>query len=457
MDERLNSPEGRDVSSVIHGLTDLRLHRQRGPLLIEEGDGVFVRDREGNEYLEGMAGLWCTSLGYGEQRLIDAATTQMSRLPYSHLTDHKGHMAVVELAEKLLEISPVPMSRVWFSNSGSEGNDSAIRLVWYYWDAIGQPERRKIIAHDRAYHGNTIATASLSGTTYSQAGFNLPLPGFLKVTCPDYYREGREGETEEAFSQRLADELEQLINEEGPETIAGFFTEPVIAAGGVVVPPLSYFARIQKILDRYEIILVADEVVTAFGRTGKMFGSETMALRPDMIVCAKALSGAYFPISALLINDRIYQAMLTQAERRGVFGLSLTYSGHPVGAAVAREAIRIYEERNIPAHVRSMEAKFLGGLKDLGSHPIVGNVRGIGLLAGVELVADKDRGTRYDPGLTVGLRCARKAEANGLLIRAIGDIIAFCPPLIISEGEIVELTNRFAAALDETAAELQVS
>ena len=445
-----NSPEARDIASVIHGLTNLKTHQEKGPLIIESGEGVRVTDNTGRSYIEAMAGLWCASLGYDETRLMDAALTQMHRLPYSHLTDHKGHMPVVELAEKLLSIAPVPMARVWFSNSGSEGNDSALRLVWYYWQALDQPQRNKIISHDNAYHGNTIATACLSGTANSHSGFGLPLPGFLKVTCPHHYRHGQPGESEEEFATRLAAQLEVLILAQGPETIAAFFTEPIIAAGGVIVPPPTYFNKLQAVLQKYDILLIADEVVTGFGRTGNMFATTTMALAPDMIVCAKALSGAYFPISALMIGERILDAMLIQAERHGTFGLSLTYSGHPVGAAVAREAIRIYEERNIIAHIRAMEPHMLGGLAALADHPLVGNVRGMGLLAGVELVADKKSHAAFDPTLRVGPRCAAMAQEHGLLVRAIGDTIAFCPPLIIDESEIASLLSSFRTALDDT-------
>lgn len=452
MVERVNSPEARDAASVVHGLSDLKKHSEEGPFLIDRGAGVRVTDVEGKSYIEGMSGLWCASLGYGEARLMKAAARQMDKLPYAHLTNHMGHLPVIELAEELLRIAPVPMARVWFSNSGSEGNDSAIRLVWYYWDARGEPGRTKIISHDRSYHGNTIATASLSGMGYSQAGFNLPLPGFLKIACPDYYRLAEPGESEVAFADRLVDDLEGLIVAEGPETIGAFFTEPILAAGGVVVPPDTYFTKLQAVLEKYDILLIADEVVTGLGRTGKLFGSTAMGLDPDMIVCAKGLSGAYFPISALMVNGRIFETMLAQSERRGIFGLTLTYSGHPVGAAVAREALRIYDERDIVGHVRAMEPHFLGGLRALSDHPLVGDVRGAGLLAGVELIQDKQARTAFDPAAKVGAYCAAKAQQHGLLVRAIGDTIAFCPPLIIDEAETQEVIECFAAALDDTAA-----
>lgn len=450
-----NTLEARDQCSVIHGLTNLRLHLERGPVVIESGDGVWVTDTRGRRYIEGMSGLWCISLGYGEQRLVDAATKQMAKLAYYPLINHKSHRPVIELAEKLLAIAPTPMSHVWFANSGSEGNDCAVRLAWYYWNAMGRPEKRKLIAHQGAYHGNTIAAASLSGVRYNHERFNLPLPGFLHVQCPHYYRHAAPGESEAAFTDRLIADIERVILAEGPETIAAFFTEPVLAAGGVIVPPSAYFEKLQALLARYEILLVCDEVVTGFGRIGDMFGATTMGLKPDMMICAKGLSSAYIPISALLVNQRIFEAMARQSDELGVFGLTMTYCGHPVAAAVAREAIAIYEERDIPARVRRLESRFLGGLAKLAGHPLVGEVRGRGLLAGVELVQDKSTHAPFDAKRRVGALCAQHAEGRGLLVRAIGDTIAFCPPLVISEQEIDELLARFEAALDETEAALR--
>lgn len=450
-----NSPEARDSASVIHPLTNLKTHLEKGALVIEEGDGVWVTDSHGKKYIEGMSGLWCLSLGYGQERLVQAATDQMRRLPYYHLTNHKSHHPVIDLAEKLLDMAPVPMSKIWFANSGSEGNDSAARIVWYYWHAMGLPEKRKIIAHQRAYHGNTIAAASLSGMHYNHASFGLPLDGFLHVTPPHHYRYAEPGETEDAFASRLADELEALIVAEGPETVGAFFTEPVMGSGGVIVPPPGYYEKVQAVLDRHDILLVADEVITGFGRTGDMFGTTTMDLRPDMLVCAKGLSSAYIPISALMVNARVFDVISEESNRVGVFGLSFTYSGHPVSAAVAREALRIYEDENIVDHVRSMTPHFLGGLNRLLDHPLVGEVRGKGLLAGVELVRDKDTHEGFDPTFQVGPYCADRAESHGVILRAIGDTISFCPPLIIDKPEIEELIRRFRSALDDTLAMVQ--
>ena len=452
MTVRPNSPEARDAASVVHPLTNLKTHLEKGPVVIEEGHGVWVKDIHGKDYIEGMSGLWCLALGYGQERLVEAAAAQMRRLPYYHLTNHKSHSPVIELAEKLLEIAPVPMSKIWFANSGSEGNDSAARIAWYYWAAVGQPQRRKIIAHRQAYHGNTIASASLSGMFYNHASFGLPLGGFLHVTPPHHYRFAEPGESEDAFATRLAGELDALIQAEGPETVAAFFTEPVMGSGGVIVPPPTYYEKIQAVLAKYDILLVADEVITGFCRTGNMFGTTTMGLRPDMLVCAKGLSSAYLPISALMLNARVFDAIAEESDRVGVFGLSFTYSGHPVSAAVAREAIAIYEEQDVVGHVRRVGAHMQAGLRRFLDHPLVGEVRGVGLVAGVELVADKTSGAPFDKSLAVGPWCNARAEEHGLIVRAIGDTISFCPPLIITEAEIDEMLARFGRALDDTAA-----
>ena len=472
-----NSPEARDAASLIHPLTNLKTHLEKGALVIEEGDGVWVTDIHGKKYIEGMSGLWCLSLGYGQERLVEAAAEQMRRLGSvvcllidlflnlgvhlvpDFLADQLLHVAiarvaddeaVIDLAEKLLEMAPVPMSKVWFANSGSEGNDSAARIVWYYWHAKGKPEKRKIIAHQRAYHGNTIASASMSGMYYNHASFGLPLDGFLHVTPPHHYRYANPGEDEEAFASRLADELDELIISEGPETVGAFFAEPIMGSGGVIVPPPTYYEKIQAVLEKHDLLFIADEVITAFGRTGNMFGTTTMDLKPDMLVCAKGLSSAYLPISALMVNARVFDVISEESDRIGVFGLSFTYSGHPVSAAVAREALRIYEDDNIVDHVRSMAPHFLGGLNKLLDHPLVGEVRGKGLLAGVELVHNKTTGEAFDPTYQVGTYCADSAEAHGLILRAIGDTISFCPPLIIDKSEIEELLLRFRYALDDT-------
>jgi 4-aminobutyrate---pyruvate transaminase len=447
-----NSASSRDKAYYLHPYTNLKTHEDVGPLVIERGEGVHVFDDSGKAYIEGMAGLWCTSLGFGEERLVEAAARQMRKLPFYHAFTHKAHDPGIDLAEALINIAPVPMSKVFFTNSGSEANDTVVKLVWYYNNALGRPKKKKIIARQKGYHGVTVASASLTGLPHLHRDFDLPIAGILHTDCPHFYRYGEEGETEEDFATRLADQLEQLILAEGPDTIAAFIAEPVMGAGGVIVPPATYFDKIQPVLKRYDILFIADEVICGFGRTGSMFGSLTYNLQPDIITVAKALSSAYIPIAAVMISEPIYQAMVRQSEKIGTFGHGYTYSGHPVAAAVALETLKIYQERDIVGHVRAVAPHLQDGLRRFAGHPLVGEVRGIGLIAGVEIVADKESRTPFDPKLAIGGHVARFAQEHGLIVRAMGDSIGFSPPLIIAPAELNELVTRFGKALDDTMA-----
>lgn len=453
--DKPNSLAARDITSLLHPYTNLRDHEKGGPLVITGGDGIHVIDDQGKRYIEGMAGLWCASLGFSEKRLADAAAAQMNRLPFYHLFGGKSHDRGIELAERLLALAPVPMSRVFFANSGSEAVDTAIKLVWYVNNARGKPAKKKIIGRLKGYHGVTIAAASLTALPNNQRGFDLPLPGFLVTDCPHHYRYAQPGESEEQFASRLAASLEALIVKEGPETIAAFIAEPVQGAGGVIVPPATYFEKIQAVLRRHDILFIADEVITGFCRTGNMFGSETFALEPDMMTMAKALSGGCQPISALMINQALYDTIADESARIGTFGHGFTYSAHPVPAAVALETLRIYEERNILSHVRAMAPVLQNGLCQLADHPLVGEVRGIGLIAGVEVVADKTSRRPFDPPGRVGAMVIRHAQARGLILRALGDTFAVCPPLIVEADGIEAIIDRLRHALDDTQTELQ--
>ncbi|MDB5362959.1 MAG: aspartate aminotransferase family protein [Rhodospirillales bacterium] len=450
---RPNSLHARDIASLVHQQTDLAGLEQEGALLIERGEGIRVWDTEGREYIEAMAGLWCASLGFSERRLAEAAYKQMLKLPYYHTFFAKGHEPSVELAERLLAIAPKGMARALFQCSGSEANDAAIKLVWYYNEILGRPQKRKIIGRIRGYHGNTVAAVSLSGQPHMHAGFGLPLPGFLHTDNPNYYRASEPGESEEAFSQRMADNLEALILREGPETVAAFFAEPVQGGGGAITPPRGYFERIQAVLQKYDILFVVDEVICGFGRTGSMWGCETYDLRPDMVSCAKQLSASYQPISALMIGERVHAALLEGSRRHGTFGHGYTYGGHPVACAVAIETLKIYEERDMIGHVRRVSPAFLDGLAAFREHPLVGDVRGVGLIAGVELMADKADRVPFPPAAGMGVRVMQACEQAGLIVRAIGDRIAFTPPLIIDEVEIAEMCRRFGRGLDSAWAE----
>jgi 4-aminobutyrate--pyruvate transaminase len=344
------------------------------------------------------------------------------------------------------------MSKVLFSNSGSEANDTAVKLVWYYNNAIGRPEKRKIIARERGYHGVTIAAGSLTGLASNHAGFNLPIPGILHTDCPSYYHYAKSGETEAAFVQRLAQNLEAMILREGPETVAAFIAEPVNGSGGVIVPPANYFAEVQKVLRKYDILFIVDEVICGFGRTGKMFGSETFGIVPDIVTVAKALSASYMPISAVMVNERLHQGMIDASRKHGVFAHGVTYSGHPVCAAVALETLKIYEERDIVGHIQSVAPAFQDGLRQLGQHPLVGEARGVGLIGALEIVADKATGAKFDAGIGIAPFLENKALDHGLIIRTLRDgSIAICPPLIITQEQVQELLKKLGAVLDDAA------
>ena len=455
MSLRPNSLEGRDVAHVLHPYTDASLHRSEGPLILAKGDGIHVVDTEGNRYIEGLAGLFCASLGFSEPRLVDAAMRQMRELPFYHSFGGRSHETAIELAERLIALAPVPMSKVFFANSGSEANDTAMKLVWYYHNAIGKPDKKKIIARIRGYHGVTIASASLTGLPNNHRDFDLPIDRVLHTDCPGFYRYGQPGETEEAFATRCADSLERLILEEGPDTIGAFFAEPLMASGGCIVPPPTYYEKIQAVLRRYDVLLVADEVICGFGRLGTMFGCESFGISPDMITMAKQLSAAYQPISALMINETIYSAVVAESEKIGTFGHGFTYGGHPVATAVALETLKIYEERDIVGHVRNVMPRFQARLRALGEHPLVGEARGRGLIGALDLVRDKASRAPFEPSQKVAIHAGKRALAHGVITRALGDTVNLCPPLIITEPQIDDLFDRITGALDDTAAWLE--
>ena len=383
----------------------------------------------------------------------DSAARQMRQLPFYHLFGSKTHEPAVLLAEQLAAMAPVEDARVFLANSGSEANDTAIKLIWYLNNARGLPQKKKLIARERAYHGVTVATASLTGLPINHGSFDLPIPGIVRAACPHYWRNGRPGESEDQFATRLAEELEAQILAEGPETVAAFFAEPVMGAGGVIVPPQSYFAKIQAVLTKYDVLLVVDEVITGFGRTGSMFGAETFGIRPDMMCVAKGMSSGYLPISALLVKGSLFHIIAAEAGKIGSFGHGFTYGGHPVAAAVALETLAIYQERDILGHVRAISPAFQAGLRAFQSHPLVGETRGIGLIGAIELVADKESKTPFPAERGMGAKVAAKAQAHGVILRAMGDALAFAPPLVIAEDEIVDMFARVRRALDEAYAE----
>ena len=398
-----------------------------------------------------MAGLWCTSLGYGNEELVEAAATQMRKLSFAHLFTGRSHDPAIELAEKLKEIAPVPISKVFFCNSGSEANDTQIKLVWYLNNARGRPQKKKIISRVKAYHGVTIAAASLTGLPANHRDFDLPLPGFLHTGCPHHYRFARDGETEEEFASRLADELEAMIVREGPETVAAFIAEPVMGAGGVIVPPKTYFQKIMAVCAKHDLFVISDEVICGFGRLGTLFGCEKLGFKPQAISVAKALSSAYLPIGAVMIPELMYEALLAESKKIGVFDHGFTYGGHPVSAAVAVKTLEIYARDRIIEKAAKRAPLFQARLKALGDHPLVGEARGLGLIGGLELVADKTSKRSFAPQHGVGASAVRFAEAEGLIVRSVlGDVLTLSPPLVISATEIEELFDRLTHALDKT-------
>ena len=442
------------MSHVIYPTTNLSAIEQ---MVVERGEGIYIYDDKGKQYLEGLAGLWCTSLGYNNRELIEAANKQLGQLSYYHTFGGKTHPSVIALADKLSAMVPVADARVFFGNSGSDANDTHIKLLRYYFNAIGKPEKRKIITRERAYHGVTVAAGSLTSLPANLAHFDAPVEalGILRTDHPHYYR-GRQGEeTETQFVDRIVGNLEQLIIAEGPETIAVFLAEPITGASGVIVPPAGYYEKVQAVLTKYDILFWADEVITGFGRTGNDFGCTTVNIqRPDMMTFAKQLSSAYVPIGASVIRGDMYEAMVAPASKVGVFGHGYTYSGHPLACAVALKCLEIYERDDIFAKAAKVGEYFQKKMAQFADHELVGEVRGRGLLGALEIVADKKTGAAFSPAVAGYL--AQACQEHGLIGRAVaGSAFAFCPPLIITEEQVDELGEKLAKGLDQTLAHVK--
>ncbi len=444
------SLEARDLKHLLHPTTNLRQHHEQGPRVHARAKGVYLWDGNGKQYLEGMAGLWCTALGYGEEELARVAAEQMQELCYSQLFAGKTNETSILLAEKLKAMAPMDAGRVFFGLSGSDANDTQVKLMWYYNNAIGRPEKKKIISRLRGYHGVTVASGSLTGLPPFHKHFDLPIPGILHTDCPHYYRGAEGGESEAEFVDRIVGNLEALILEEGPETIAAFIAEPIMGAGGVVVPPAGYYQKVQALLKQHDILFIDDEVICGFGRTGRPFGAQTFGIEPDTMSVAKALSSAYLPMSAVLLPEFMYEAFLAMSAELGNFSHGFTYSGHPVCAAVALRNLELMEERDLFSHAARVGELMQDRLALLAEHPLVGEVRGSGLIGAVELVADKATRSPFPAEKGVGAYCMGRCEAHGLLLRALGDSIALCPPLIISDAQVDEMMSKLELALNET-------
>ena len=451
-----NSIYARDVEYLLHAVTNARKHEEIGPIVIDRGEGIYVFDDQGNKYIEAMAGLWSVGVGFGEKRLAEAAYKQLLKLPYYHSFSHKSNEPAIDLAERLVKMSPERLAKVFFTNSGSEANDTVIKLIWYYNNGRGKPEKKTFISRVNAYHGITMASGSLTGLPTNHRDFDLPIIPVKHVSCPHFYRFGLPGETEAEFTDRLAAELEQTILDAGPETIAAFIGEPLMGAGGVLPPPEGYWAKVQAICRKYDILIVADEVINGFGRLGTMFACDYYGIEPDMLVLSKQITSSYQPLAAILLSDEIYQGIADNTAKIGTLGHGFTAGAHPVATAVGNENLDIIEERGLVENARAMGEILQRELRSrFTDHPLVGEVRGVGLIAAVELVADKATKQKFDPVGRAGGYVFQKAHEHGLIIRAIGDQIAFCPPLIITEAEIHDMLDRFAATLDDTMAFLK--
>ena len=451
-----NSPYADDAAAVLHPHSNLRMQDKISPIIMTGGKGIYIYDDAGNAYLDSAAGLGHCPLGFNSERLAKAAYDAMTKLGAFHVFRNISNMPTIELSKRLLEMAPVPMSKVLLQSSGSEANDTAVKLVWYYWNALGKPKKRKVISRTGSYHGTTIATTSLCGAPNLHEGFGLPSPEFIKTEATNYYRYSKPGETEEEFSQRLADSLEALIQREDPDTIGAFIGDPHQANSGGVMPPAGYWEKIQAVLRKYDILLIADEVVSGFGRTGNVWGSTTFGIRPDILTCAKALTAGMQPLSALLIGPRVYEAMLEMSDRLGAFWHGYTFSGHPVASAVAVETLKLYEDIDIIGHIRSIAPFFQSQVASLADHPLIGAHTGTGLFAGLDLTDDREKRSVFGPETKLNPRLTAAAMRHGMFMRTLGNLrIHFSPPFIITEEEVVEMVRRARLVLDEVHADLK--
>ena len=432
--------------------SDYQQLHEKGPRIITKADGVYLWDSEGNKVLDGMAGLWCVAVGYGREELVEAAATQMRELPFYNTFFQTAHPPVLELAKAIADVAPAGMNHVFFTGSGSEGNDTMLRLVRHYWALKGQPEKKVIISRKNGYHGSTVAGASLGGMTYMHEQGDLPIPGIVHIAQPYWYAEGGDMSPDE-FGIWAANELEKKILEVGEDKVAAFIAEPIQGAGGVIIPPDSYWPRIREILAKYDILFVADEVICGFGRTGEWFGSDHFGNKPDLMTIAKGLTSGYVPMGGLIVSDKVFQVI----NAGGDFNHGFTYSGHPVAAAVGLENLRILREEGIVEQVRNETAPYLQKrLRELADHPLVGEVRGVGMLGAIELAKDKQSRERFPSEMDVGMICRGHCFDNGLIMRAVGDTMIIAPPLVISKGEIDELVEKARKCLDLTAREVLV-
>lgn len=454
-----NDLETIDRARVFHPSTHLAQYaRGEAPSrIVTGGSGIRIVDRDGRESIDGFGGLYCVNVGYGRQEIADAIHAQASQLAYYHAYAGHSNEQVIRLSDRIVRSAGMGMSRVYYGLSGSDANETNVKLVWYLNNVLGRPEKKKIISRRRGYHGSGLMTGSLTGLALFHDAFDLPLPRVLHAACPHYWRGAEPGESQGDYSRRLAAELEALIEAEGPETIAAFIGEPVMGTGGIIPPPEGYWQEIQAVLQRHDVLLIADEVVTGFGRTGRYFGSHTYGMQPDLITIAKGLTSAYLPLSGVIVGERVWQALEQGGDALGVFGHGWTYSAHPVCAAAANANLDIVDREDLTGNARDTGGYFQRRLHaTFDGHPMVGEVRGVGLLAAIEFAPGKDGAARYDPALKVGAKVAAAALEEGLIARAMpqGDILGFAPPLVITRDEVDEVVALTKRAVDRVHAGL---
>ncbi|RHZ97329.1 aminotransferase class III-fold pyridoxal phosphate-dependent enzyme [Cereibacter sphaeroides] len=452
-DDAPNSWESRADASSFYGFTDLPSVHQRGTVVLTHGKGPYIFDVHGRAYLDANSGLWNMVAGFDHPGLIEAAKAQYERFPGYHAFFGRMSDQTVMLSEKLVEVSPFARGRVFYTNSGSEANDTMVKMLWFLGAAEGHPERRKIITRVNSYHGVTAVSASMTGKPYNSL-FGLPLPGFIHVGCPHYWRFGQAGETEAEFTQRLARELEATIIKEGPDTIAGFFAEPVMGAGGVIPPSEGYFQAIQPVLQRYGIPLIADEVICGFGRTGNTWGCKTYDFMPDAIISSKNITAGFFPMGAVILGPELADRLQAASEAVEEFPHGFTASGHPVGCAIALKAIDVVMNEGLAENVRALTPKFEAGLAHLAENPNIGEWRGKGLMGALEAVKDKATKTPFPGDLSVSERIANSCTDHGLICRPLGQSIVLCPPFIMTEAQMDEMFEKLGAALKKVFAEV---
>ncbi|MDF0544747.1 aminotransferase class III-fold pyridoxal phosphate-dependent enzyme [Sphingobium sp. H39-3-25] len=437
-----------DRSHLIHPVSSWTGHEARGVTVLQSGEGVYLTDAAGHRLLDGFAGLWCVNVGYGQQSIVDAATEQMARLPYATGYFGFGSEPAILLAAKLAEVAPGDLDHVYFTLGGSDAVDSAVRFIRYHANVTGRPHKKHMIALERGYHGSTSTGAGLTALPAFHANFDVPLPFQHHIPAPYPYRDGSDGDGEASIAMSVA-ALRAKVEALGAENVAAFFCEPIQGSGGVIVPPVGWLKAIRALCTELDILMVADEVITGFGRTGPMFACEAEGVAPDIMTMAKGLTSGYSPMGAVLLSDRIYRAIADNTQGGASIGHGFTYSGHPVSAAVGLEVMRLYQEGGVLANGQKVGAYFGQKLAALADHPLVGDVRSRGMLAGVELVVDKASKAKPAPALGLPDHLARTGYANGLIFRAFTDgIVGFAPPLICTEADIDLLIERFTKTLD---------